>query len=271
MAHDVDDERQSREREFHDEWAASLDPATVPVDQIFTGSTTPTQRWLAARLGDVHCKRLLDLGTGFGEAAVWFAKQGADVVALDISPGMLDVVHRVADYHRVQLETREGSADDLSQFPDGEFDVVYGANVLHHTDVAKTLHEVHRVLKPGGRAAFCDPIAYNPVINVYRRMATDVRSADEAPLRKKDIQLYEELFASVEVRFFWLTALAVFLKFFLVDRVHPKDDRYWRRIITEEPRIRSWYVPLERLDRTLLRLVPPLGWLCWEVGAVVTR
>jgi len=184
---------------------------------------------------------------------------------------MLDIVSRVAAHHGVHVETVVGSADDLSQFPDDSFDVVYGANILHHTEMATTLREVHRVLKPGGRGAFCDPIAYNPVINLYRRMAEDVRSEDEAPLRRKDVLVYDELFASVERRFFWLTTLAVFLKFFIVDRVHPSKDRYWRRIITEEPQLRSWYQPLERFDRVLLRLVPPLGWLCWEVGFFVKK
>jgi len=52
MARDVGEARRMRERMFHDEWAAPLDPASVPVEQTFTGSTTPTQRWLAERIGD---------------------------------------------------------------------------------------------------------------------------------------------------------------------------------------------------------------------------
>lgn len=271
MASETEDARREREREFHDQWASTLDPATIPVTETFTGSTTPTARWLSDTLGDVRGLRLLDLGTGFGEGAVWFASRGADVVALDISPEMLRVVERVAAHHGVTVETREGSADDLSQFPDESFDIVYGANVLHHVDMRRALLEVRRLLKPGGRAGFCDPLAYNPAIKVYRRMAEDVRSEDEAPLTRASVRIYDELFTSVERRFFWLTTLLVFVKFFLIDRVHPSADRYWRRIITEEPRLRPWYVPLERLDRALLRLAPPLGWLCWEIGVVVRK
>src|SRR5581483_1576550 len=38
-------------------------------------------------------------------------------------------------------------------FPDETFDVVYSHGVLHHTpDIQAALREVHRVLKPGGRA-----------------------------------------------------------------------------------------------------------------------
>src|SRR5260370_26226929 len=99
-------------------------------------------------------------------------------------------------------------------------------------------------------------------------MADDVRSEDEAPLRRKDVLVYDELFSFVERRFFWLTTLTVFLKFFLVDRVHPSKERYWRRIITEEPRLKSWYLPLDRLDRVLLSLVPALGWLCRQAAFV---
>ncbi|HVZ21708.1 MAG TPA: hypothetical protein VG871_11630, partial [Vicinamibacterales bacterium] len=67
------------EREFHDQWAATIDPASVDVRAFFEAETSPEPRWLLEQLGELKGRRVLDLGTGAGEAAVYFALLGADV------------------------------------------------------------------------------------------------------------------------------------------------------------------------------------------------
>ena len=222
-------------------------------------------------MGDLRGKRVLELGSGAGEGAVYLALQGASVVATDLSPGMLKVVERVAAIHGVTVEHTICSAEDLSVFSDSSFDLVYAANTLHHVDTAQCLDEVKRVLKPGGRAFFWDPVAHNPAIKIYRRMATAVRTEDEHPIRRKDMQLFRQRFATIEKRFFWLSTLLIFVKFYVVDRVHPNEDRYWKRILTREPELRQLYLFLERIDRVLLKLFPFLGWMCWNVAIVVEK
>ncbi len=87
--------------------------------------------------------------------------------------------------------------------PAGGYDYVYGANVLHHvTDVEATLLRARHALKSGGMCLFWDPIAYNPVINVYRRMATQVRTEDERPLRRQILPLFRKHFTEVQHREF---------------------------------------------------------------------
>jgi SAM-dependent methyltransferase len=266
-SHDVYD----AEREFHDQWAASIDPASINVREFFEADTTPEVRWILKELGPLTGRRVLDLGTGAGEAAVYFAMQGAEVTATDLSPGMLDVTARVAAHHGVTLTTAVASAEDLSQFPADSFDVVYGANVLHHVDIAKCLDEVRRVLKSGGYGAFWDPIAHNPAINVYRRMAMEVRTEDEHPIRRRDMRLFGARFSQVRMRTFWLTALLIFVKFYLIDRVHPNQDRYWKRIVTRHRELRPWYRPLAALDRLILAVFPPLKWWCWNLAVVAKK
>jgi SAM-dependent methyltransferase len=260
-----------KERRFHDDWAKQIDYRSVDVRKIFSACTSPEPAWILNQLGDLKNKRILELGTGAGEAAVYFALQGAHVTATDLSSGMLEVVKKVAAHHGVVLETVVSPAEDLSAFPASSFDLVYAANTLHHVDIGKCLDEVKRVLKPGGYAAFWDPLAHNPVIKIYRKMATQVRTEDEHPIRRSDMGYFACRFKIVSKQFFWLTALLVFAKFYLIDRIHPNSDRYWRRVITHEPELRKWYKPLASIDRALLTFAPVLGWWCWNMAIIVRK
>lgn len=258
-----------REEEFHDRWAAAVDPRTVLVEESFTLPTCPENRWIAQQLGDVRGLTVLELGAGLGEASAWFAARGARVIATDLSGGMLQVTGRVAALHGAAVEALQMDGASLA-LADNSVDIVYGANVLHHVDTAACLREVRRVLKPGGRAAFWDPVKYNPVINVYRRMATQVRSEDEHPLGVGDIAEMRATFRELHTRFFWLATLLVFLKYFLVDRVHPNDERYWKKVITGYREIAWLHAPLAALDEVLLR-IPGLRWLSWNVAVVLHK
>ncbi len=126
-----DDIDKANEEVFHDEWAGSIDPHSVMVDESWEAATCPEHRWIREQLGDLRGKKILDVGCGAGEAAVWFAKQGADVTACDISQGFLDLVHRVAALHGTSLKTAQVDADGLNM-PANAFDIVYCGNLLHH-------------------------------------------------------------------------------------------------------------------------------------------
>lgn len=259
------------EEAFHDKWAGSINPAKVLVGESFMGSTSPEGVWIIKALGDLKGKRVLELGSGAGEGAVFMAKQGANVVATDLSSGMLDVVTKVAALHNVSVETKICSAEDLSVFEDNSFDVVYAANLLHHVDIAKCLDEVKRILNADGSGAFWDPVAHNPLINVYRKMAGGVRTPDEHPIRRSDMTLFRERFSETKYNFFWFTALFIFVKFWLIDRIHPSSDRYWKLIITREKELRPIVSKLMAIDRFLIKMLPRLGWWCWNIAIVVRK
>jgi SAM-dependent methyltransferase len=253
-----------RESTFHDAWAESEDASRVLVTESFESCTTPENRHVVRWLGDVRGLKILDLGCGCGEAAVYFAKRGAVVTACDVSPGMLALAGRVAAAHGVAVTTAVGTAEHLP-FPDETFDVVYAANVLHHSDVPAALAEVHRVLAPGGRACFWDPLAGNPAINVYRRMADRVRTPDEHPLTRRDLAAFRSYFCTVELRYFWFATLLVFAKYYLLDRVHPNAERYWKKVIRDAARIKWLYAPLAWIDSILTVVFPPVRYYCWNV------
>ena len=265
-----EDGRLERERVHHDQWAARMDPAALSPKAHFEGSTSPENRFIMSLLGDVRGKRILDLGCGAGENSVYFTGKGAACTAADISPVMIEVAHRLAARHGVTIEGVVVNAMQLD-FPDAAFDIVYAANMLHHVDSAIALAEMHRVLKPGGRLCFWDPLRHNPVINVYRRMATRVRSSDEHPL---DLGLIlkqvRSLFRTVEYDTFWLFTLWIFLRFYLIERVDPNKERYWKKIIAEEERLRPLYLKLERLDR-VIKKIPLMKRYAWNVAVVATK
>ena len=253
-----------RERRFHDGWASGTAVSDVRVRAAFEAVTAPENRFILGMLGDLRERRVLDLGSGLGEAAVYFALRGARVTATDISPRMCALARETGWRHGVEIEAIATPVERLD-VPASSFDVVYGANLLHHvTDVDSTLAAVRRALRPGGRCFFWDPLAYNPVINLYRRMATVVRTPDEHPLDFGVLRIFRRHFVRVRHREFWLTTLALFAKYYLVDRVHPNADRYWKRILEENPRrIGWWFSPLQRVDGALLRL-PLVRRLAWN-------
>ncbi|HSD27587.1 MAG TPA: methyltransferase domain-containing protein, partial [Vicinamibacteria bacterium] len=94
-----------RERRFHDAWASRTGAPEVRVRAAFEAITAPENRFILREMGDLAGRRLLDLGSGLGEAAVYFALRGARVTATDISPEMCAVAAEAARRHGVLVET----------------------------------------------------------------------------------------------------------------------------------------------------------------------
>lgn len=105
--------------------------------------------------------KVLDVGCGTGVLAEALVKEGFDVTGLDPFLGMLKHVKaRVPD-----LETVHGRGEALP-FPDNTFDFTYCVAVMHHVaskeNVRKTLLEMVRVTKPGGKIMVWDHNPRNP-------------------------------------------------------------------------------------------------------------
>ncbi|HEY3838981.1 MAG TPA: class I SAM-dependent methyltransferase [Bryobacteraceae bacterium] len=253
-----------REALFHDEWAASTPLDQILVRECFESPTAMENQFILSLMGSLQGKRVLDVGAGLGESSVYFALLGGQVTAVDISPRMVETAMALARRYGTQIEGIVSSGEDLRLPPD-TYDIVYVANAIHHVeDRTRLLDQIYNALKPGGRLFTIDPVAYNPVINIYRRMAMKNRTEDESPLRLEDIALVKRYFPDLRHREFWLTSLLLFIKYYLVDRVHPDQDRYWKRILRETPGNLRWWMPLRRLDSILTRL-PLVRYLSWNV------
>jgi SAM-dependent methyltransferase len=141
--------------------------STVINEAIFAGYAAPRTLWrwrerAASLIGPVAGKRLLDYGCGQGEESAYFARLGAKVTAIDISPVGLEVGRRRAEANGLTIDFRPMNCEH-TDFPDASFDVVHGSGILHHIGLDNGLREVRRVLVDGGVAVFLEPLQSGPV------------------------------------------------------------------------------------------------------------
>lgn len=141
-------------------------------------------------LKDVDGKNVLDYGCGKGDYAVKLLDMGARVEGIDIAQTYIDECSRLArdgcyDPARYCFQVMDAHTLD---FPDDHFDVVIGNGILHHLDFEVALREIHRVLKPGGRAIFQEPIAGNPLLRLFRLLTPKARTDDERPFTRADLR-----------------------------------------------------------------------------------
>jgi demethylmenaquinone methyltransferase/2-methoxy-6-polyprenyl-1,4-benzoquinol methylase len=97
-------------------------------------------------------ERILDVAAGTGASSASLARNGASVVALDFSAGMIEEWRK----RNPKIEFVEGDAEKLP-FGDDAFDVVTISFGLRNVANPKAaLAEMYRVLKPGGRLMICE-------------------------------------------------------------------------------------------------------------------
>ena len=103
---------------------------------------------------------------------------------------------------------------EKTKFGDNTFDIVYGTGILHHLNIEICLKEIHRILKPGGKFLFIEPLGTNPLINFYRRFTPKSRSIDEHPLIEKDFNLIKNKFVNSKVKYYGFLTLIFFPTYF---------------------------------------------------------
>ena len=134
------------------------------IARSYDRTNTSTQMWLAneglRRVGLRPGMRFLDVAAGSGALSIPAARLGADVLATDQSPVMLELLTARAHREGLTIETRvmDGHALEL---PDNSFDVVGSQfGVMLFPDMPKGISEMARVTVPGGAVllhAYGDP------------------------------------------------------------------------------------------------------------------
>jgi ubiquinone/menaquinone biosynthesis C-methylase UbiE len=126
--------------------------ALAPYDQ-FHGRGIEATEEIAGMLSIARADRLLDIGSGIGGPARYFAHRfGCRVTGIDLTAEFCEVARHLT--RLLGLESRVGFelGDALSMpFPDASFDGAYSMNVsMNIADKAALYSEIRRVLKPGG-------------------------------------------------------------------------------------------------------------------------
>jgi SAM-dependent methyltransferase len=235
--------------EARDAEAAGIDRNEVARYVNPSKATPYSLEYAFALLGDLRGKRVLDFGCGSGANSVVLRAKGADVVALDISPHLLAVTEKrlLAHGYTTGTDFLLASGHQMP-IPDASLDVVFGAAILHHLDLAEASSEVRRVLKPGGNAIFIEPVRDPRLYRTFRRLMPN-RDEDispfEYPLNAQQLQDFSCGFSTTARRRFILPGTTVMQK-----------------LNVAEPVIR-W---ARKFDAGLMRLIPQIGyWATIEV------
>jgi SAM-dependent methyltransferase len=97
-------------------------------------------------------KDVLEIGVGLGADHQRFAQAGAQLSGIDLTERAVAHTRRRLAMFGLKSALSVGDAENLS-FGDAVFDMVYSWGVIHHSpNTGQAVREIHRVLRPGGRA-----------------------------------------------------------------------------------------------------------------------
>ena len=220
--------RQQREREYYDQYSQQQRDVRVNLAPISGAEQRPwNPYWHLFALVKERYRpgsQLLDFGCGWGDNSATFAHIGYQVEGFDISEGNLVVARQLCEKEGVanKVHFSVQRAESLT-YPDAQFDVVAGVDILHHVEIPSALAECHRVLRYGGVAFFIEPLS-NPLFDTIRNTRLARRfwpnetsferhiTSDERKLTKKDLKLIGRIFPRPKIdRFRILSRLEVLL------------------------------------------------------------
>ena len=242
-----------REAAFYDERGTSYDRIRAVINRAIGGF---------GRYGDMENlfdpagKRVLDYGCGPGGATPRFVERGAcEVVGFDVSEGEVEKARRRAESLGMADRISFTTADAHSlPFEDDAFDLVVGYSILHHLVLPRALGEIRRVLRPGGRAVFAEPLAGNPIIRLGRWLSPSARTPDEHPFTRADWDACARVFTRFshrEAEFLTVPLMPLNLVLprrtqdALAKRLWRADDRLLERFPSLRPYARLTFLILE--------------------------
>ncbi len=193
----------------------------------------------------VQSKDVLDYGCGIGNVAEKVINfKPKKLVAIDVSGEAIKKAKSETKLEENKIDYRVENCENSNLTSDA-FDIIYGSGILHHLNLNKSLKELSRILKKGGIILFAEPMATNPIINIYRKFTPKARSVDEHPLVFQDIRLIESMFKNVEVKYYGFLTL-IFFPFYK----SPENSKLFRFI--------------SGIDRIILK-TKYLRFLAWSV------
>jgi ubiquinone/menaquinone biosynthesis C-methylase UbiE len=144
-----------------------------------------TKEWhipIAADFASTRGLKVLEIGCGLGTDGAQFAEAGADYTGVDLTDAAVELARKRFELFDLPGKFQTADAENLN-FADRSFDLVYSHGVLHHTpETGKAIQEIHRVLRPGGRAMVMlyhrDSYNYRVNISILRRFGVHLLESE---------------------------------------------------------------------------------------------
>ena len=220
---------------------ALVDPVTGEIQEFDSVLFNKVVRsgeieFIARSLGGKGRLQVLDLGCGGGWLTRTLVRMGHDTVGVDVSSGILSTA-AAADEIRGHLVTADGHE---LPFRRGTFDAVVCVGALHHTELARLLPGLARVIKPNGSLVFLEPNKLNPLSEIGRRLfPMTTHTPGERPYTPNQLKraLSDAGWEIQEYRTLFLYALALSYLFRkasadrLASVVSPLVDRHERHLM----------------------------------------
>jgi SAM-dependent methyltransferase len=246
----MQDKRKARESQFHDE-AFRNDDSRRQESKFYAVVKASWKGYETVLAADCQGRTVLEYGCGPGSYAFFLGQRGGSVTGIDLSQMAIERA-------RKRLLSQAGApqfcvmdAERLG-FKDASFDMICGRAILHHLDLAASLPEITRVLRPGGRAVFLEPLGHNPAINWYRNRTPGARTVDEHPLLMHEIKAIQGCFAESRLVYFHCLSLMTVP---------------FRKLPAYKLLLRFFDV----LDQVMFTVIPPTRRLAWTVMLELSR
>ena len=252
--------RKQKEREHANKLKELLqsadNPEKVASNKKFYSITRKSRNyinnWLLEKISDG--KKFLDYCCGEGQISIFLAKNGANITGIDISNVSIKIAKENAITQGLKDKPTFLVMDGENlEFDDNTFDIIICSGVLHHLNINKAYLELARVLKPNGEIICDEPLAYNPIFQLYRKLTPHLRTEWEAShiLNKKSISLTKQYFDEIEIRFYHLTTILA---------VPFRNLSFFNSVLSI----------FEAIDSILLKL-PLIKWLAWQIVFILSK
>lgn len=235
------EDRWKEEAGFFDQAARRTDTAALAIDPMaFRRYTRPVLRRRFSKeyrfrmMGHLEGKRVLDVGCGDGLNAVLFARMGARVTGIDISPGALEVAQRRAEVNGVAGRvTFIGSPIERADFAPGSFDVIWGDGILHHVldELPLVMDRLVRWAHAGSLVIFSEPVNLSGWLRRVRQWIPVKTEATpgERPMLPAELALVRRYLPDLKIRHYSL--LGRFERFILLNFNYERSPFLRREIV----------------------------------------
>lgn len=113
------------------------------------------------RLGQLKGLRVVEIGCGRGNFALYLARQGAEVTAMDFSAAAIDIARERSEREQIQVNWLVGDAAAIP-LPTAAFDLVISCECMEHVpNYRQMMAELARICRPGGRLLLTTPSNLN--------------------------------------------------------------------------------------------------------------